>query len=173
MYTASPRSSFSSLSCLSLVPSSLAMAVFRPTMTSKRVILTNPTHKAVSCPQCNGITRRGARCRRSATASNLPGQSGKANLGNYCKTHLRINLNSGAKIILGRAARKSSYKGPSRRAICLFYFSFLLAHVPPYVGTHACKCICDALRKGPSSADEPGAIYAYEVHGKCPITTSS
>lgn len=98
------------------------MAAFRPNMIPKRVILTTSARKVVFGPQCSGITRRGTRCRRSVTASNLPGQSGKANLANYCKIHLRVNLNNTLNSNPGNAAKKTAYTGPSSRAVCMFYF---------------------------------------------------
>lgn len=159
--------SVSSQSRLSLhVGFTLIMAAFRPTTASRRVKTLIPTRRNVHSLQCAGITRRGARCSRRITASNLPGRSGKTNTASYCKIHLRINLNATSSSNLPRAAKKGPFKGTLSNSLRILGFSYPLAHVPPYVGAHACKSICDALSKGPSPADEPGAIYAFEVHGE-------
>ena len=89
------------------------MAAFRPTTTSTRVHRLLTTRKPANTLQCAGITRHGARCGRRVTASNLAGQPGKTNLANYCKTHLRINLNKAAGSNLRPTTKKGPYKGPS------------------------------------------------------------
>lgn len=165
VYTASFLSLLSFQSHPSLAPSLLVMAAFRPSTTSKRTRRPPLTRKVVYRPQCAGITRRGTRCSRRATASIIPGQSGRANLANYCKTHLTISLNSTGTSNARRNTTNSSYIGPSNRLIYIFCSSYLLARIPSYVGAHARKSICKALNKGPSLADKPGFIYAFRVHG--------
>ena len=142
------------------------MAAFRPSTTSKRVRRSRPTPKLVSRPQCAGITGQGTRCSRRVTASIVPGQPGKANLANYCKTHLLSSISGTGSSNLRRKTTNSSNTGLLSRCLPIFNSLHLLARIPSYVGAHARKSICKALKKGPSRADEPGYIYAFRVHGR-------
>ena len=47
-------------------------------------------------PQCDGVNRRGVRCRRKATPSLLSQQASIAVSGRFCKIHLRMALSSRA-----------------------------------------------------------------------------
>ena len=85
------------------------MAAFRLTTASNRVKRLPHTRKLVNSLQCAGVTRRGGRCSRRVTASNLPGQSGNTNPANYCKIHLRSSAVSPNP---RRTAKGGPFTGP-------------------------------------------------------------
>lgn len=132
---------------------------------SNLVLGNRAVRQSTAGAQCDGVTRRGGRCRRKISALTSSQSSIGTNSLKYCKIHFRIHLNS----LAPRPVRQSSrwYKGLSCRSASLACSESLSAQIPSHVGAHACRLICRALVKGPSTSDNKGSIYGYLMHGMC------
>ena len=125
--------------------------------------------QSVPSPQCEGINRRGMRCGCRVSASTRSGNPATPGSSKYCKTHLRILLNSQAPLRLPQPGARQRYQGlyiDSTRSMGSFR---LPANIPAWVSALVATEICDDLVKGASPSDEAGHIYAWKSGGICSV----
>lgn len=80
-------------------------------MARTRSLKSRAVRQTAPRPQCAGITRRGARCRCKVAvpASSQPATAPFPSI--YCKTHLRMSLNSQAAPRVLQPGARQRYRG--------------------------------------------------------------